>query len=181
MHQELDACFPNVFRTYRMLLQCFPNISRIHMDATFGWLMTIILNMHSNFLELPNAVPYASVRSRTASVLIEHTECFPNMIRLLPEHINAYSENKRNGIRASVIGLWRHSMCIRHVPVRGFRGLSLSSKDGAVPVVLMSANRRYRMNWRYRRYWMDRRIAYPRNIPTNKCSPTRHKTSIINH
>ncbi|KAG0712531.1 hypothetical protein GWK47_002084 [Chionoecetes opilio] len=87
-----------------MLLECFPNTSRIHMDATFGWSMKIILNMHNKFLELPNAVPYASVRSRTASMLLEHTECFPNMIRSLPEHPNSYSENKRNGIRPNVIG-----------------------------------------------------------------------------
>ena len=37
-------------------------------------------------------------------MLLEHTECFPNMIRSLPEHPNSSSENKRNGIRASVIG-----------------------------------------------------------------------------
>ena len=104
MHQELDECFPNVFRTCRMLLERFPNTSRIHMDATLGWSMTIILNTHNQFLELPNAFPYASVRSRTASMLLEHTECFPNMIRSLPEHPNSYSENNRNDIRASVIG-----------------------------------------------------------------------------
>ncbi|KAG0710060.1 hypothetical protein GWK47_023570 [Chionoecetes opilio] len=104
MHQELDACFPGVFRTCNMLLECFPNTSRIHMDATFGWSMKIIFNMHNKFLELPNAVPYASVRSRTASMLLEHTECFPNMIRSLPEHPNSYSENKRNGIQPNVIG-----------------------------------------------------------------------------
>ena len=74
------------------------------MDATFGWSMTIILNMHNTFLEIPNAVPYASVRSRTVSMLPEHTECFQNMIRSLPDHPNSYSENKLNGIRASVIG-----------------------------------------------------------------------------
>ena len=104
MHQDRDACFPDVFRTCRMLLECFPNISRIHMDATFGWSMTIILNMHNTFLDLPNAIPYSFVRSRTASMLLEHNECFPNMIRSLPEHPNSYSENKRNGIRASVTG-----------------------------------------------------------------------------
>ena len=37
-------------------------------------------------------------------MFLEHTECFPNTIRSLPEHPNSYSENKRNGIRASVIG-----------------------------------------------------------------------------
>ena len=81
MHQELDTCFPSIFRTCRMLPECFPNTSRIHMDATFRWSMKIILNMHNTFFELPNAVPYASVRSRTAHMLLEHTECFPNMIR----------------------------------------------------------------------------------------------------
>jgi hypothetical protein len=40
----------------------------------------------------------------TASMRLEHTKCFPNMIRSLPEHPNSYSENKRNGIQASVIG-----------------------------------------------------------------------------
>ena len=104
MHQELDACFPNVFRTCRMLLECFPNTSRIHTDVTFGWSMGIILNMHNTFLELPNAVPYTSVGSRTASMLLEHTECFPNIIRSLPEHPNSYSESNRNGIRPTVIG-----------------------------------------------------------------------------
>ena len=54
------------------------------MDATFRWSIKIILNMTTHFLELPNAVPYASVRSRTAIRLLEHTECFPNMIRSLP-------------------------------------------------------------------------------------------------
>ena len=42
MHQELDACFPNVFRTCHMLIECFTNISRIHIDAIFGW--SIIIN-----------------------------------------------------------------------------------------------------------------------------------------
>ena len=63
--------------------------------------MKIILNMHNKFVGLPNDRPFASVRSRTA---IEHTECFPNMIRSLPEHSNSYSESKRNGIRPNVIG-----------------------------------------------------------------------------
>ena len=92
---------PRTRRTCRMLLECFPNTSIIHMYATIGWSMKIILNMHNTFLELPNAVPYASVRSRTASMLPEHTECFPNMIHEQP---TSYSEHKRNDIRASVIG-----------------------------------------------------------------------------
>ena len=95
-----------------MLLECFPNTSRMHMDATFGWSMKIILNMHNKFLELPNAVPYASVRSRTASAILDHTDCFPNMIRSLPEHPNSYSENKRNGIRASVIEPLRRNYAV---------------------------------------------------------------------
>ena len=104
MHQELDTCFPNVFCTLCILLECFLNTSRIHMDVTFRWSMKIILNMHNTFLELPNAVPCASVRSRTADMLLEHTKCFMNMTRSLPEHPNSYSENKQNGIWASVIG-----------------------------------------------------------------------------
>ena len=112
--QHLQIFIPNAPRTRCMLPERFPympyaprilpNTSRIHMDATFGWSMIIILNMHNKLLELPNAVPYASVRSRTASMLLDHTDCFPNMIRSLPKHPNSYSENKRNGFRASVIG-----------------------------------------------------------------------------
>ena len=100
MHQELDACFPNVFRTCRMFLE----YSRIHMNDTFRWSIKIILKMHKKLLELLKVVPYASVRNRTTSVLLEHTESFPNMISSLPENPNSYSENKRNGIRTSVIG-----------------------------------------------------------------------------
>ena len=45
--------------------------------------MTIILNMRKIILE---AVPYALVRRRTASLILEHTEYFPNVIRSLPEN-----------------------------------------------------------------------------------------------
>ena len=31
--------------------------------------------------------------SRTASMLLEHTECFPNLIRSLSEHPESYSES----------------------------------------------------------------------------------------
>jgi hypothetical protein len=41
--------------------------------------MTIILNMRNKLLELPNAIPYSSVNNITASMLLEYTECFPNM------------------------------------------------------------------------------------------------------
>jgi hypothetical protein len=55
-----------------------------------------ILNMHTNILNyrIPN---------RTASMLLEHTEWFPNMIRSLSEHPNFHSASKRNDTRASVI------------------------------------------------------------------------------
>ena len=49
MQQELDAYFQNVFRTYRMLMEYFPNTSWIQIDATFGRSMNIILNMHTKF------------------------------------------------------------------------------------------------------------------------------------
>jgi hypothetical protein len=80
MHEELDVCFPNVFRTRRMFLECNPNTSRIHLQATFGRSINIILSMRNTFLELPNAVLYASVRNRTASMLR------PRIHRILPEY-----------------------------------------------------------------------------------------------
>ena len=93
----------NIFCTCHMLLDCFPNTHGRHI-----WMVYENYFEHAQqFLELPNAVPYASVRSQTASMLLEHTEYFPNMIRSLPEHPNSSSESKRNDIRASVIApLW---------------------------------------------------------------------------
>jgi hypothetical protein len=85
-HRMLSVCFPNVFRTSRMFLECFPNTSRIHLQDTFVRSIKIILNMRNTFFELPNAVPYASVRNRTANMLLEYTECFPNTVRSLAEH-----------------------------------------------------------------------------------------------
>jgi hypothetical protein len=69
MPQELDVCFPNVYRTRRMFLECFPNTSRIHMQATFGRSMKIILNMRNKFLELPNAVPYGTHLAYSETIL----------------------------------------------------------------------------------------------------------------
>jgi hypothetical protein len=90
MHEELDACFPNIYRTCRMLLRILPE---------YTWMPQL-----EKLLELPNAVLYASIQSRTVSMLLEHTKCFPNIIRSLPKHPNSYSENKRNDIRSSVLG-----------------------------------------------------------------------------
>jgi hypothetical protein len=103
MHQELDICFPNVFRTRRMFLECFPNTHTGHIrkvDENYF--------EHANtFLELPNAVPYASIRNRTASMLLEYTECFPNTVRSLPEHQNSYSESIRLVLGAFGMKMWR--------------------------------------------------------------------------
>jgi hypothetical protein len=98
---------PNAPRTRRMPSERFPytpyvprmlpNTSRIYLQATFGRSMKFILNMRNTFVEQPNAVSYAPVRNRTASMLLEYTECFPNTVSSLPEHQNLYSENIRNG------------------------------------------------------------------------------------
>jgi hypothetical protein len=58
----------------------------------------------NTFLEIPNAVPYASVRNRTASMLLEFKECFLNTVRSLPEHQHSYLEYIWNGMRPSVNG-----------------------------------------------------------------------------
>ena len=48
------------------------------MYTTFELSLKFILN--SNVSELPNDVPYVSVRSRTTSMLLERIDRFPNMI-----------------------------------------------------------------------------------------------------
>ena len=119
--QHLQIFIPNAPRTRRMLperfpyMPCAPRMLPEYFPNTHGRHIRMVDENYfehaQQCLELPNAVPYASVRSRTASMLLEHTECFPNMIRSLPEHPNSSSENKRNGIWTSVIG----PLCLRFV------------------------------------------------------------------
>ena len=75
MHQKLDGCFQNVFRTYRTLLECSPNTFQIQMDATFGRSMKNILNMHYRFLELPNAETNSQYDPRTCRMLSARFPC----------------------------------------------------------------------------------------------------------
>ena len=71
MNQELDECFPNVFRT------CMPYIPRM-LPEYFSNILDTIHKVDENYFEHAKKIP-----SLTANMLLEHTECFLNMLHLL--------------------------------------------------------------------------------------------------
>ena len=111
MHQELFDCFQKKFRTWRMLLECFPNI----LDATLGRSMKIILNMRKIIFELPNTEPNCQYAPKTH---LKHTECFRNMISslsvcfpkktkfLFGKHSGQCDRAKKLG--KTYFSIWRH-------------------------------------------------------------------------
>ena len=112
--QHLQIFIPNAPRTRRMLPEHFlymPYASRMLPEYFPNTHRRHIRMVDNNYFELAQHI-FGSTECRfvcirmepKASMLPEHTGCFPNMIRSLPEHPNSYSEKKWNGIRASVIG-----------------------------------------------------------------------------
>jgi hypothetical protein len=75
MHEELDVCFPNVFRTHRMFIECFPNTSRIQLQATFRRSMKITQHI------------FGATECRSVCIRTEpNSQYAPRIHRMLPEY-----------------------------------------------------------------------------------------------
>jgi hypothetical protein len=75
MHQELNACFPDVFRTPTMLLECFPNTHGRHIRI-------VDENYFEHAQQFFDATECCFICIRTEP----NSQCAPRTHRLLPEY-----------------------------------------------------------------------------------------------